>query len=236
VTNPLTASGAADPEGLDSARTNAPLTVLAMGRVVSLRDAADFARAFAGVGKAHAVALWRAGVQWVHLTVAASVPAPVGEGATTALPDYRLDLASPIGRNLGAAIEAYKEPSMRVRLDTYQPIYFDLRAQVSIDGRREWDTVEAALRAALIASFSFAARGFAQPVSLAEVVRVLHSVDGVVFVDVDTLRRFDQTGPELPDGGVLRAEGVGWADEQAEPGALAQLLIINPLGIALTRA
>ena len=45
VTNPLPASGAADPESRDSARANAPLTVLAMGRVVSLRDAEDFARA-----------------------------------------------------------------------------------------------------------------------------------------------------------------------------------------------
>lgn len=235
VTNPLPASGAADPESRDSARTNAPLTVLAMGRVVSLRDAEDFARAFAGIGKAHASAVWHAGTYWVHLTVAASVPAPAAEGATTALPDYRIDLGSPLGRNLADAIQAFKDPSMRLRLDTYLPIYFDVSAKVSIDPRYEWDAIESALRAALVSAFSFDRRNFAQPVSLAEVVRVLHSVAGVVFVDVDVLRRFDQTTPELPDGGVLQAEGVAWKDDESEPGNLAQLPIINPFGIALTR-
>jgi hypothetical protein len=106
---------------------------------------------------------------------------------------------------------------------------------VSVDPRYEWETVETALRAALTTAFSFDQRGFAQSVSLAEVVGVLHSVAGVVFVDVDVLRRFDQPTPELPDGGVLRAEGVRWEDGEGEPGALAQLLIVSPFGIALTR-
>jgi len=235
VTNPLPASGAADPESRDSARANAPLTVLAMGRVVSLRDAEDFARAFAGIGKAHASAVWHAGTYWVHLTVAASVPAPAAEGATTALPDYRIDLGSPLGMNLADAIQAFKDPSMRLRLDTYLPIYFDVSVKVSIDPRYEWEAIESALRLALVSAFSFDRRNFAQPVSLAEVVRVLHSVAGVVFVDVDVLRRFDQTTPELPDGGGLQAEGVAWKDDENEPGNFAQLLIINPFGIALTR-
>ena len=57
VNNPLAASAAA-PENLDDARTNAPLTVLTLDRIVSLRDFEDFSRAFAGVGKAQAVQLW----------------------------------------------------------------------------------------------------------------------------------------------------------------------------------
>jgi predicted phage baseplate assembly protein len=234
VTNPLAASGAADPESRDSARANAPLTVLAMGRVVSLRDAEDFAQAFAGIGKAQARAVWHAGIYWVHLTVAASVPAPTDDSGA-ALPDYRLDVGSSLGKNLAAAIDTFKEPTLNLRLDTYQPIYFDVSAKVSVDPRYEWETVETALRAALTTAFSFDRRGFAQSVSLAEVIGVLHSVAGVVFVDVDVLRRFDQPTPELPDGGVLRAEGVRWEDSEGEPGALAQLLIVNPFGIALTR-
>ena len=75
-----------------------------------------------------------------------------------------------------------------------------------------------ALRTALISAFSFDQRRFAQSVSLAEVVRVLHSVAGVVFVDVDALRRFDQTSPELPAGGVLRAAGVQWQDDESRAG------------------
>lgn len=236
VTNPLPASGGADPEQADDARANAPLTVLAMGRIVSLRDAADFARAFAGIGKTKAVSLWRGSAQWVHLTVAASVAAPVDAGATTILPDFRVDLGSPLGRNLSDAIDAYKEPSMHLRLDSYQPLYFDVAAKVAIDPRFEWTVVEAALRAALLKAFSFQARGFGQSVSVAEVVRVVHSVAGIVFVDVDVLRRFDQTAPDLPVNGSLTAGDVQWPEHQLEPAALAQLLLINPLGIALTRA
>jgi hypothetical protein len=132
-------------------------------------------------------------------------------------------------------MESFKEPSMRLRLDSYQPLYFDVGAKVAIDPRYEWSDLERGIRAALVGAFSFAERRFAQSVSLAEVIRVLHSVAGVVFVDVDTVRRFDQTSPDLPEGGVLRATGVQWRDDEAEPGALAQLLLINPFGIALER-
>ncbi|MEQ1907488.1 MAG: putative baseplate assembly protein [Vicinamibacterales bacterium] len=235
ATNPLPSSGAADAESADLARSNAPLTVTAMGRVVSLRDAEDFARAFAGIGKARATSLWRAGTQWVHLTIAASVALPIEPGATTVLPDYRVDLSAALGTNLAAALDTFKEPSMRLRLDTYQPLYFDVHAKVAIDLRVEWSQVEAALRRALIASFSFDARAFGQAVTVADVVRVVHSVDGVVFVDIDVLRRFDQTTPDLPVTGALPADNVQWADSESAPVALAQLLLINPLGISLTR-
>ena len=125
---------------------------------------------------------------------------------------------------------------MPVRLDTYLPIYFDLSAKVSIDPRFEWDAVEKAMRGALVDAFSFHARDFAQPATLSEVVRVLHGVEGVVFVDVDTLRRFDQSTPDLPPNGRLDAADVQWGVTENEPEGLAQLLIINPFGIVLTKA
>jgi predicted phage baseplate assembly protein len=54
VTNPNASEGAEDPETRDAARANAPLTVTTLGRIVSLSDYEDFARAFSGVGKARA--------------------------------------------------------------------------------------------------------------------------------------------------------------------------------------
>ena len=135
-------------------------------------------------------------------------------------------------RSAGGTAEVSKKP---VGASSYQP--YEVVNWVDHDDyccvTFTWTEVEAGLRAALTDAFSFDQRGFAQSVSLAEVVRVLHSVAGVVFVDVDVLRRFDQTSPDLPDGGILRAEGVRWADTEPEPGALAQLLIVNPFGIAL---
>jgi predicted phage baseplate assembly protein len=233
VTNPLPAAGAADPESRDSARANAPLTVLAMGRIVSLRDAEDFARAFAGIGKARAIALWRGGVEWVHLTVASEAPVPSQDGTVTALSDHRVDVASPLGRNLVDAIERFKEPSLRVRVDTYQPVFFDLGAKVLVDGRHAWADVEAAVTAALVDTFSFERRAFGQAVTKAEAIRVVQSVAGVVFVDVEALHRFDAS-PGATPADVLVPGAVQWTDGQPEPAALAELLVINPLGITLT--
>ena len=56
VNNPLPTTGAAEPENRDAAKENAPLTVLTMERIVSLRDFEDFARGFAGIGKAQSIA------------------------------------------------------------------------------------------------------------------------------------------------------------------------------------
>ena len=55
--SPAAATGGADPEDRDSARTNVPLAVAALDRLVAVADYADFARTFAGIGKASAVKL-----------------------------------------------------------------------------------------------------------------------------------------------------------------------------------
>ena len=68
---------------------------------------------------------------------------------------------------------------------------------------------------------------------MTEVVTTIQQTPGVVFVDLDALYRFDL--PEsLPSDGLLVANGVSWGDDDAEPSALAQLLLVNPLGITLT--
>ena len=71
VTNPLSTSGAEDSERLDDARINAPLHTLTLGRVVSLKDFEDFAKAFAGIAKAQANWIWDNENRSIHLTVAA---------------------------------------------------------------------------------------------------------------------------------------------------------------------
>ena len=69
VTNPLSTSGAEDSERLDDARINAPLHTLTLGRVVSLKDFEDFAKAFAGIAKAQANWIWDNENRSIHLTV-----------------------------------------------------------------------------------------------------------------------------------------------------------------------
>src|SRR5439155_7613323 len=48
VINPLRASGGADRDSRDQARGNAPLAVMALDRLVGVKDYADFSRTFAG--------------------------------------------------------------------------------------------------------------------------------------------------------------------------------------------
>jgi hypothetical protein len=147
--------------------------------------------------------------------------------------DHRVDAASPLGLNLVAAMAEAKDPSLRLRVDTYQPLFFNLSANVLIDKRYRWADVEAAIKLALNAAFVFERRAFGQPVTVAEVIRLVQAVPGVVFVDVDALHRFDQPAT-LPTDNALPAGDVAWGDDELAPGSLAQLLLINPLGIALT--
>ena len=72
VDNPTDASGSEDPETLDNARANAPLTVLTLDRIVSLQDFEDFACAYAGIGKAKAVTIWDGVSELVYITIASA--------------------------------------------------------------------------------------------------------------------------------------------------------------------
>ncbi len=174
VTNPLAAAGAADPEKLADARDNAPLTVLTLDRVVSLRDHEDFARAFAGVGKARADVVWDGERQLVHLTVAAD------DGTA-------LDPAGTTYKNLRAAIDAARHVARPVVLAPHVPLRFGLAARVATAPEFLRDDVLAAVRAALAAAFSFTARGFGQGVAASQIMTVMQNVPGVVAVDLDTI-------------------------------------------------
>lgn len=220
VTNPLRASGAADPESLDDARENAPLTVRTLGRVVSLEDYQDFARGFAGVGKARADAIWDGESERVHLTVAAADGTPVAE---------------PLLGNLRAAIEGARDPLGPVQVEPHQPFVFFLSAKVRRSPDHLWSDLEEALRKALVEAFSFRRRGFGEPVSAAQILAVMHGVEGVVAVDLDELYRTPPSGP--PSGPlfntVLDARPARW-DRLLGRVLPAQLLLVHPQGIQLS--
>ena len=71
VTNPIPASGGADPESNDMARINAPLHVQqTMQRIVSLNDYEHFVRSYAGIGKVQVQSLWNGRRHLVYMTIA----------------------------------------------------------------------------------------------------------------------------------------------------------------------
>ncbi len=178
VRNPEAASGGEDPETFVRARENAPLTVLTLDRAVSVKDYADFARAFAGIDKAHALWVPAGPGRGVFLTVAGVDGAAVPAGTDT-------------HQNLQAALKSLGDPLVPVRVASYRPAVFRLRLAAKVAGDCKTDTVLDAVERALREAFGFGARAFGQGVSLDEVVAVAHAVSGVEAVHVSRLYRAD---------------------------------------------
>lgn len=213
VTNPLPATGAGNPEKIDDARTNAPLTVRTLDRIVSLQDYEDFALSFAGIGKAQSVPLWIGEDHLVHLTVATESGKQVD---------------SKLKNNLVQSIDMFRYPNQRYKVDGFQTLLFEVKAGVVLNERYIAQEVLAVIEARLQAHFSFANRSFGQSVTAAESIALIQSVEGVVAVDLDALYI---TGQIEKLNQVLPAER---AHYEAGAVQLAQLLLINPPAIKLT--
>jgi predicted phage baseplate assembly protein len=174
VVNPLKASGGADPESRDDARRNIPVSLQAMGRVVSVRDFADFARTFGGIGKATAVALSDGRARVVHLTVG-------GAG------DIDVDVTSDLYRNLVEALRAFGDPYQPFVVQPREKLVVAGSANVRIDPDYLWTSVAPVIRAKLLDVFSYDRRDLGQVLFPAEVVAAIQSVPGVTYVDLDAL-------------------------------------------------
>jgi hypothetical protein len=196
VINPLRASGGADAETRDQARRNVPLAVLALDRLVSVPDYADFARTFGGVGKAAAVKLGKV----VQVTIAGAADAPI-------------DASSDLYRNLLQALQQYGDPSLPVRLDVRELLALTVSAKVGLLPDFAWESVEPAVRATLLDAFGFERRALAQAVYLSELVACMQAVRGVAWVDVDAFGSLDEAT-------LLAGFGVGDNDKNLDGSSL----------------
>lgn len=176
VTNPVPATGGDDPESRDAARRNAPMTVLALDRVVSLQDYEDFARSFAGVAKALATWSWDGLKRQVCLTVAGPDGALIAEGG---------DLHA----NLVHALKRAGDPFVACLVKSFRPVSFLLAMRVKITPEYLPEQVLVQVELALRSAFGFDARALGQPVHLSEVIATVEGVEGVKAVDVDRLSR-----------------------------------------------
>jgi hypothetical protein len=173
VINPLPATGGADADSRDQGRRNTPVAVTALDRLVSVQDYADFARNFAGIGKAAAASLSDGRRQVVHLTIAGAEDAPI-------------DPSSDLYQNLVLALHQLGDP--------YQPILVCVRrvkllvisAGVKVLADYQWESVEPNIRAELLKAFSFDARALGQSAFLSEVVSTMQGIEGVDYVNVTT--------------------------------------------------
>lgn len=174
VLNPLRASGGADKESRDQARRNVPLAVMSLDRLVSVQDYADFARTFAGIGKAASARLSDGRRTIVHLTIAGAEDIPI-------------DPTSDLYNNLLKALRDYGSPEMPLRVDLRELLMLVVSANVKILPDYLWESVSVEIRQSLLETYSFERRDLGQDVVLSEVISVIQSIEGVDYVDVDVL-------------------------------------------------
>ena len=174
VANAVAASGGTDAEPAGQLRRSLPLGTRTIGRAVSLLDYEDFALAFSGIAKAQARVLHRASGLLIAVTVA-------GPGGTP------LAATNPVRANLLAALKASGDPHVDVVLLDHQPRSFRLGLKVRRLPDYAIEPVLEKVDAALRARFGFDARALAQPVQQSDLIATVHSVPGVLAVDLDAL-------------------------------------------------
>jgi len=174
VANPAPALGGTDAEAASSARRSMPLVTRTLGRAVSVLDYEDFARAYAGVAKAQARVLSLTGGPTVCITVAGA------DGAV-------LSPANPVWANLLAALRASGDPHVAVRLLGHRASTFKLGLKLKVGAAHDTQAVLDAVQAALRERYAFSARELGQPVQQSDVMACVHTVAGVVALDLDLL-------------------------------------------------
>lgn len=219
VVNPEAAQGAEEPESRDDARKNAPLTVLALDRAVSLQDYEDFARTFSGIAKAQALWVWGGRKRSIFLTVAGpngEVPKEDGSVMT----------------KLKETLRSYGDPYVPFTVQSYRQAWFELAGTVTVHPDHVTEIVMRAVEETLRQRYAFEARNFGQPVALSDVIASIQAVSGVVAVDLDRFVRQDQSLPAtqprlIADRPAMGADGVVPA---------AELLLLDPASLTQLKA
>jgi hypothetical protein len=229
VTNPQNATGGQDPQSIGDIRSNAPQTVLTLGRAVSIVDYQNYAATFAGIAKAYAIWIPSGPGRGVFITVAG-------------VDGEALSSANPTLTYLVTSLQNYGNPLVSITVVSYVETLFKFVADIQYDAAYDQPTVEAQVRQTLTQDFSFAARSFGQAVSIDEVAATIQGVPGVVAVNVTGLQRaYSSIGGDLAslDGFSTIAELNQWMAQSItlkRPFADSPNLLCAYLPVASTNA
>lgn len=215
VINPLAATGGADADTLEQARSNVPIAVMSLDRLVSLPDYAFFTRNYAGVAKASASALSYGSSRMVHVTFAAVGDAPV-------------DPTSDFFNNLSDSLVKFGDPLEPVQLARRSALLLVIKAEVRVLPDYLWENIAPVVRAAMLCKFGFDARELEQDAVLSEVFSTIQSVVGVDYVKVDAfgaISDMDASGnPLTPDDLTKAFKGL---IQSADPANLPSRIVAN---------
>jgi hypothetical protein len=174
VNNPQAATGGQDAQWVDDIRANAPLSVLTLGRAVSITDYQNFAQAFAGIAKAYAIWIPSGPGRGVLITLAAA--------GGSALPP-----GNPTLDHLITALHSYGNPLIPINAVSFLETLFSFSADIKYDPSYDAKAVKQKVLDQLRQSYSFTARSFGQGVSADEISALIQGVPGVIAGNVTSL-------------------------------------------------
>ncbi len=229
VINPIPASGGSDGDTTNQARQNAPIAVASLDRLVSVSDYGDFARTFAGIGKASSQSLSDGHRQIVFVTIAGT------EGAT-------VDENSDLYLNLVQAFQDLGDPQLPIEVENCEFMLLVISAQVSVLPGYDFDQVAPQIRTTLLDTFSFDNQNLAQSIALSQVVSAIQNVSGVQYVTVVVFDSISQS--DTASAAALQAKLNELASAQSPKASIqvppAQLDlstgVIQPAGLAFLSA
>ncbi|WP_206056558.1 putative baseplate assembly protein [Nocardioides sp. GY 10113] len=222
VTNPVPATGGADPEADADLRERTPVSVRALDRLVSVQDYADLALGFAGIGSATASELTDGRRRVVHVTVAG-------------IDDEPIDASSDLVAGLRGALLELGDPDLEVVVAVRRLRLLVVAAGVRVAADRRWEDLEPAVRAALLARFGPTAQRILRSVPASAVLATMAAVPGVASVDLGLFGAVDEAAlvAEDPTAGLGRARVVrahpARSDRSAAGGVVpAELVLLSP--------
>jgi hypothetical protein len=215
VNNPQASTGGQDAQSVDGIRDNAPLSVLTLGRAVSVTDYQNFARSFAGIAKAYAIWIPSGPGRGVFVTVAAAGGSALPPGNAT------LD-------NLVAALQNFGNPLIPIHAQSFLETLFSFSADIKYDPAYDAAAVKQTVLDTLRQHYSFDARTFGQGVSSDEIAAFIQAVPGVVAVNVTSLA----PGPTSRAGDLVRGQ---WSTYAYTQWLSQQVPLVRPMSSSPTR-
>jgi predicted phage baseplate assembly protein len=186
VINPLPATGGADRDTRDQARRNVPIASAALDRLVSVQDYADFARTFAGIGKASATHISDGKRQVVFVTVAGAEDIPIGDD-------------SDLKKSLVQAFQQFGDPYLPLEVEDRELMVLVISAKLKVLPDYLFESVAPKVRASLLEQFGFDRQELGQSVPLSQIISAIQAVEGVAYVDVDVLEGISEADTADPD-------------------------------------
>lgn len=173
VTNALSFSGGSDAETTDSVRINAPLSLRALNRAVSLRDYISIAVQVNGVAKANAMS-----TSFGAVTV---FVAAAGGGT----------LSSTLQNQIQSTYTDVVPPGTTLSIRDFTPAYPYVTVTVNVLPQYNAANVGAAVASALATLFAFDNVTFNDLINQGSLYAACNAVDGVAYVTVNHFQKFD---------------------------------------------